>query len=254
MRVCRRGCCRRSGLDDGSTASTATRCPAAARSVPSASMKVDLPAPGTPVMPSRGPRPLSGAAASSSCLRRLGGLARLDERDRAAQHGCGCPRDARGVGRRTSPWDPPPLLSAVAGARPATTKRSAAAVGDYRPGREDGLGARRVQGVEVLRRDDAADDDQMSPAGRPRRAARSSGHERQVAGGERRHADHVDVGLDGLPRDLGRASGRAARRRRRSRGRRTRWRPPSGPGRGRPGPSSRRGCADAARPLGELVG
>ena len=33
-------------------------------------------------------------------------------------------------------------------------------------------------------------------------AALSCGHERQVAGGQRRHADDVDVGLDGLPGDL----------------------------------------------------
>lgn len=39
--------------DDGSTASTATRWPAAHRRRPSASMKVDLPAPGGPDMPMR---------------------------------------------------------------------------------------------------------------------------------------------------------------------------------------------------------
>ena len=38
---------------DGSMASTATRWPAAVRRVPSSSMKVDLPAPGVPVMPTR---------------------------------------------------------------------------------------------------------------------------------------------------------------------------------------------------------
>ena len=40
-------------LDDGSIASTATRCPRSIRSSPSASMKVDLPTPGTPEMPRR---------------------------------------------------------------------------------------------------------------------------------------------------------------------------------------------------------
>ncbi len=40
-------------VDEGSTASTATLCPASVRYVPSASIVVDLPAPGAPVMPSR---------------------------------------------------------------------------------------------------------------------------------------------------------------------------------------------------------
>jgi hypothetical protein len=38
-------------FDDGSTASTATRCPCSMRCMPSASIVVDLPTPGTPVMP-----------------------------------------------------------------------------------------------------------------------------------------------------------------------------------------------------------
>ena len=40
-------------VDDGSTASTATRRPSPVSFVPSASMNVDLPTPGTPVMPTR---------------------------------------------------------------------------------------------------------------------------------------------------------------------------------------------------------
>ena len=39
----------------GSTATTATRCPCSMSRVPSASMKVDLPAPGIPEMPTRSP-------------------------------------------------------------------------------------------------------------------------------------------------------------------------------------------------------
>ena len=39
--------------DDGSMANTAKRLPILHSSVPKASIKVDLPAPGTPVMPSR---------------------------------------------------------------------------------------------------------------------------------------------------------------------------------------------------------
>ncbi len=53
-------------LDDGSTASTATRWPRSTRYRPSASMKVLLPTPGTPEMPMRNERPLCGISASSS--------------------------------------------------------------------------------------------------------------------------------------------------------------------------------------------
>ncbi len=46
----------------GSMASTATRWPAAMRANPSASMSVLLPAPGTPVMPTRSAPPLWGSS------------------------------------------------------------------------------------------------------------------------------------------------------------------------------------------------
>lgn len=54
---------------DGSTASTATFLPKSLQSiVPKASMNVDLPAPGTPVMPIRNDFPLCGKRdANSSC-------------------------------------------------------------------------------------------------------------------------------------------------------------------------------------------
>ena len=51
-------------LEEGSTASTATRWPCSVKYVPSASIVVDLPTPGMPVMPTRTPLPVSG---SSSC-------------------------------------------------------------------------------------------------------------------------------------------------------------------------------------------
>ena len=47
-------------LDEGSTASTATLWPLAVRVAPSASMVVDLPAPGAPVIPSRTAWPVNG--------------------------------------------------------------------------------------------------------------------------------------------------------------------------------------------------
>ena len=50
----------------GSTASTATRWPAATRFMPNWSMVVDLPTPGTPVTPRRSAPPLAGSSACSS--------------------------------------------------------------------------------------------------------------------------------------------------------------------------------------------
>ncbi len=51
--------------DDGSTASTATLWPWPVRSEPSASIMVDLPTPGAPVMPTRTALPV---ASSSACV------------------------------------------------------------------------------------------------------------------------------------------------------------------------------------------
>ena len=51
---------------DGSTASTATRCPEPITCIPRASMKVDLPAPGDPEMPMRTAPPVCGSSAASS--------------------------------------------------------------------------------------------------------------------------------------------------------------------------------------------
>ena len=50
----------------GSTASTATLCPRSQSHVPSASMNVLLPAPGTPVMPTRTAPPVRGSTAEMS--------------------------------------------------------------------------------------------------------------------------------------------------------------------------------------------
>ena len=52
--------------EDGSTASTATRWPAAVRLLPRVSMKVDLPTPGTPLMPTRCAEPVCGTNPASS--------------------------------------------------------------------------------------------------------------------------------------------------------------------------------------------
>lgn len=53
--------------EEGSTASTATLCPRPVSMLPSASMNVDLPTPGTPVMPTRCAFPLCGSSRTSNC-------------------------------------------------------------------------------------------------------------------------------------------------------------------------------------------
>ena len=98
-------------VDDGSTASTATRCPCSIRYMPSASMAVDLPTPGTPVMPTCIALPDSGISSSSSCcacsrwstrvdstsVMARGSAARLPLRTAAASSSTGCtiPRSLR---------------------------------------------------------------------------------------------------------------------------------------------------------------
>src|SRR5690606_17066866 len=52
--------------EEGSTASTATLCPRPVSMLPSASTNVDLPTPGTPVMPTRGTFPLCGSGRSGT--------------------------------------------------------------------------------------------------------------------------------------------------------------------------------------------
>ncbi len=58
--------------DEGSTASTATLRPCLVSMVPSASMVVDLPTPGAPVMPTRTALPVAGKSAwvSAAAVRR----------------------------------------------------------------------------------------------------------------------------------------------------------------------------------------
>ncbi len=76
-------------------------------------------------------------------------------------------------------------------------------LGDHRARAEDRRGARRVEGVEVLRRDHAADDDQDVVAAECLQLRLQLRHQRQVAGRQRaRDADDVHVVLDRLPRRL----------------------------------------------------
>ena len=63
---------------DGSTASTATRCPAAVSRVPSSSMNVDLPEPGVPLTPTRTALPVAGSTSSSRRPPRPAASGRVD--------------------------------------------------------------------------------------------------------------------------------------------------------------------------------
>src|SRR3954471_14265886 len=65
-------------VDEGSIASTATRCPLAMRNRPSASTKVLLPTPGTPEMPRRKDLPLWGSNSVSSASARARWSPRVD--------------------------------------------------------------------------------------------------------------------------------------------------------------------------------
>ncbi len=56
---------------EGSTASTPTWCPSAVSRVPSASMNVDLPTPGTPEIPTRTARPVLDVEPGQQLARRL---------------------------------------------------------------------------------------------------------------------------------------------------------------------------------------
>ena len=90
---------------DGSTASTATRWPAAVSMVPKASMKVLLPTPGTPVMPTRCAPPACGSSGLEDGLGAglVLGPGALDQRDGAGEEGAVALEDAGreccGVGR-----------------------------------------------------------------------------------------------------------------------------------------------------------
>ena len=65
-------------LDDGSTASTASDRPRSISPRPKRSMKVDLPTPGTPVIPSRTDLPVCGSSAASRQSARSRWSARVD--------------------------------------------------------------------------------------------------------------------------------------------------------------------------------
>ena len=108
---------------DGSTASTATRRPRPISSSPSASMNVDLPDPGDPLIPTRIDLPVCGKSASSTPAARLAWSARVDSTSVMA-----FPR-ARG-----SPSSTPSTSARSIGSRAVLfTLASSLMLKDYRP-------------------------------------------------------------------------------------------------------------------------
>ena len=74
--------------------------------------------------------------------------------------------------------------------------------GDDRSGREDFGSTRGKHGLEILWRDDAASDDDDVVAAKFFQRILEFGHQCQVASGQRRGADDVDVMIGGQPGDL----------------------------------------------------
>ena len=227
---------------DGSTASTATRCPSSIdvlaeavdeRGLADAGRAADADA------DRAAGRRRSTASSRSTRLGAVVGARRLDQGDRPRR----APADRRpspARASRTRACQATCLSGLPNSSRSRTRPRG---LGDVGAGTEDGGHPGVVQEVVVLRRDDAAAHDE-DVAGARRLAARRSAAARASCaprpGSRRRRRARRSRPRRGPPRP---AFGTAGRRRRRSRGRRTRWRSPWRLGRARPGPSWRRGCA-----------
>ena len=187
---------------DGSTLSTATRSPRSrTRCMPSASMKVLLPTPGTPVMPTRRDRPACGKHRVEQRRRGVGvrGALALDERDGAredravaAEHAVDVRRE--GQSRRRH----------AARVAPSASRICCAQIGMTLPGPNTAVDAGLLEERVVLRRDDAADDDQDVLAAELPQFRDHLGDERLVAARQGRDAEHVHVVLHGHARRLAR--------------------------------------------------
>src|SRR3984957_8545212 len=192
-------------VDDGSTASTATRCPWSISRPPRASMKVDLPTPGTPVMPTRWAGPACGSSLVSTCWARTRWSGRLDStsviarampaRDRA-RTASACRAAASGPSAASVTLPPGSRRRFASGGQ--LRQQVVGRVGDDSAGAEDRGRAGRAQLAVVLGRDDPADHHHDVTAPLVREGGLEVGHEGQVTGGERVDADDMDVGPDGL--------------------------------------------------------
>src|SRR3954464_2615211 len=156
--------------DDGSTASTATFEPALVRSTPSWSMKVDLPTPGTPLMPIRRAPPACGSSSTSSSCARSRWSPRRDStsviaRATTRRSPASTPSTSAGtsIGRLTPrPGRPKwPLwpLSSVTQARGERPQQVLGGLGDDRARQEHRRGTHLLERGHVVGWDDPADDD-----------------------------------------------------------------------------------------------
>jgi hypothetical protein len=193
----------------GSMASTATRLPCRVSSVPSASMNVLLPTPGTPVMPTRrAPRERQQRGQHLPARATCSGLVALHQRDgraSTARSPAEAARVLRGSastrGRATAAQSPP---------RGVELEQLEGALGDDGARPEDGRRARRVERGVVLRRDHAAHHHHdVGPRPSAASASLERRHQREVTGGQRADAHHVHVVLDRL---LGHLGGRLEQR------------------------------------------
>src|SRR5574343_755164 len=192
-------------VDDGSMANTASRLPCPISQTPSASMKVDLPAPGTPEMPIRIALPVCGSNAVSTCWARCWWSARVDSTSVIALASA----------RRWPASTPSTSWRSASDRRLARIGASssfirlAARLADFFQhalGRilnagtraEDGLGTSSVEGIVILRRNHTAgEDDDVVGALRLQRLD-DLRHQRLMTGGQRRAADGMDVVFDRL--------------------------------------------------------
>src|SRR5574343_1444703 len=217
-------------VDEGSTASTATRWPCPIRYRPSASMKVDLPTPGTPLMPSRKDFPVwvSRPVSSSSASRRWS--VRVDSSSVIA---LAMARRCTGAVPCSKPWRscsgvtyvfPEPFALSLAcpvpvegskgrGASTSSARTVSKSSGhslldllqhilgagrDRGAGAVDALHARFVQHLVVLARDHAAHEDDDVIGALLFQLGDDGRHQGLVAGSQRGHAHGVHVVVNRL--------------------------------------------------------
>src|SRR3954469_15982702 len=156
--------------DDGSTARTATFDPAPVRVTPSWSMNVDLPTPGTPLMPIRRAPPACGSSSTSSPWACSRWSARRDStsvspRATPRRSPARTPSTIRGTS--TSRLTPPPEgpkwplwpLPSVGEAVGERAQQVLRGLGDHGPRLVDGGRAHLLERRYVVRGDHAPDDD-----------------------------------------------------------------------------------------------
>src|SRR6185503_1253564 len=167
-------------------------------------MKVDLPTPGAPLMPTRSDSPLFGSSASSSAAasRRCSGKV-----DSTSVIALASARRSRSSTLRASAagslgiFKDSGSADALAAARGADrAQHFLRAIGDRCAGTEDAADAGLLEECVVLSRDDPADEHHDVAGALLAQLGDQRGHECLVAGGERRDADRVHIVLDRLAR------------------------------------------------------